>query len=464
MYNDFYQEEELMSSLSSFEQALEHNESKYFEVHEFEYIIDHYISAQNITSSKNAIQKALIIHPKSHEIQKRLAQVKNMEGQYESAIETLNNSFVSFGTDKDLDYFLILGESFLGIGENKKARDAFSRAIELSEEEYFDIVTTVAALYQQEGYFEEVIYYLKSVENEDSSLLFDIGMSYHNLLDNKNAILYLEKFINQTPFSVDGWYYLGKSYQDSNRLEDAEDAFLNTIALDSELIIYQYDLAKVYIDQSKYLEALEVYKEILSKDKNVNHSIFLSIGDISYNLEQFDNAKKNYEIAIRLNPESAEGYYSLAQVEIENESLELAKSFIQKAISIDANKAAFFVTLGTINQLMGDVKSAEFSYLEAVNIDSNLNTAWHLLIDYYFFLDKPQESIDVAFKSLANIDEEYSIYCKIAASFFDLDDTEQAVYYLKKAINIDSDARVFFKEYYSESDQNIHVKTLLGQL
>ncbi len=188
MYNDYYQEEELMGSLSSFEEALEHNENKYFEIHEFEYIIDHYLSSGDISGSRKAIQKALLIHTKSHELQKRLAQLNNMEGFHESAIEILNTSFKSFGTDKDIDYYLILGESYLGIGKAEKAKLAFNKAIEISEDEFFDIVTAVASLYQQEGYFEEVVKHLKSIEKEDASLLFDIGLSYHNLMDYKNAI------------------------------------------------------------------------------------------------------------------------------------------------------------------------------------------------------------------------------------------------------------------------------------
>ena len=454
MFSEFYQEEELKGSLSSFEQSLEHDETKYFEVHEFEFIIDHYLSSNDIKNSKRAIQKALDIHPNNQELQKRLAQVYNIEGMFDRAIEILDNSFKSFGVAKDLDYYLIQGEAFLGIQEPLKAKNSFKRALDISGEEYFDIVTTVAALYQQEGYYEQVISLLKRIEKDDSSLLFDIGLAYYNIFDFKNAIKYFEEFIPTAPFSVDAWYYASKSHQANGSFELAEEALLNSIALDPGMIVYQYDLAKLYIDQEKYLEALELYKEILSQDKDVNHTIFLSIGDISYNLEQYDNAQKNYEIALRLNPDSSEAYHSLGQVYIEFENYEKAKKNIQRAISIDSDRADFFVSLGTVNQLQGDLLGAEFSLIEAIKLNPILETAWNLLIDFYFFSERSEMSLKTSFEAIKNIGEQSSVLCKIAASYFDLEMRDKGGDYLQKAFDQDKGSIDFFLEYYPEAEDD----------
>ena len=461
MNNDFYPEEELKDSLSNFEKAVEYNENKYFETYEFEYIIDYYLSSNDILASRNAIQKALTIHPKCHELQKRLAQLNNIEGFYEQAIHILNRSFQSFGTDKDADYYLILGESYLGIGQIDKAKHVLEKAIQLAGEEYFDIVTAVAILYQQEGYFEEVVFYLKQVEKEDPTFRLDIGISYYNLMDYELAITYLEQFIQTDSFSVDAWYYLAKSYQKNQQYTLAEEAFLNVIALDSDTILYQYNLAKIYIDQAKYIDALSVYKDILSKDKDINHSVFLSIGDVNYNINHYQNAKKNYEIALRLNPESAEAYHSLAQIEIEEEHYDIAKSYVQKAISIDAKQAPFFITLGTLNQLLGDFQAAEFSFIEAINIDSTFELAWHSLIDYYFFLEKPLRAIDVAFDAKNKITETYILDCKIAAAYFDIKNEEYGLIYLQKAFVKDAQSKSFFLEYYPEGVSDYKIMDLI---
>ena len=212
MHSEFYQEEDLKGSLSSFEQSLKHDEVKYFEVHEFEFIIDHYLSSGDIDNCRNALQKAFDIHPNSHEINKRLAQLKNLEGLFDSAIKQIENTYRAHGIEKDIDFYLILGEALLSVQKPQKAKEAFDEAIRISGDEYFDIVTTVAALYQQEGFFEQVIYHLQKIEQEDSSLLFDIALAYHNLFDFKNAIKYFKRFIPTAPFSVDVWYYIAKSY------------------------------------------------------------------------------------------------------------------------------------------------------------------------------------------------------------------------------------------------------------
>lgn len=462
MYREHFQEDELMGSLSNFEQSLERDETKYFEVHEFEFIIDHYLSSNDVSNSKKAIQKGLKIHPNNQEIQKRLAQVNNVEGFHESAIDILEHSFTAFGTAKDLDYYLILGEAYLGTQKPSKASKAFDKALELSEDERFDIVITIASLYQQEGYFEQVIQYLQSVEEEDSTLLFDIGLAFNNLLDYSNAIKYLERFLPTAPFSIDAWYYIAKAYSGNGNYDKAEDALMNTIALDPDTIVYQYELAKVYVDQEKYIDALELYKDILSLDKNVNHSIFLSIGDISYNLEQFENAQKNYEIALRLNPDSPEAFHSLGQVDIEFENYESAKSNIQKAIAIDADRPEFFISLGTVNQLKGDLIGAEFSFIEATKLNPSLDLAWSLLIDYYFFVEKPEQSLITAFQSIEKVGEDSKVLVKIAASFFDLEDHQNGLTYLEKALSLDSEAGEFFLDYYSIDKTDSTIKNLIN--
>ena len=463
MHSEYYQEDELKGSLSSFEESLKYNENRYFEIHEFEFIIDHYLSSNDISKSKKALQNALNIHPKNHELQKRLAQINNVEGLHKEAILTINNSFNSFGTQKDIDYYLILGEAYLGINELDKADVLLRKAVDISGEEFFEIVTTVAALYQQEGFFENAIQYLKKVEDEDSSLLFDIAMGYYNISAFSRAIKYFEKFIPTAPFSADAWYYISLCNKFIDKYKEAEDAILNAIAIDPNILLYQYDLAKIYIDQIKYIDALELYKEILSKDKNVNHTIFLSIGDISYNLEQYENARKNYEIALRLNPESEEAFHSLGLVEIESQDYTKAKLYIQKAIAISSSRVDFFMSLGTTNQLMGDDLGAEYAYLEAVKLAPEVEGSWSLLVDFYYLNDRPQKAIETNLQAFKEVGETSLLQAKMAAANFDLGNREEALLYLKKSLTQNKNEKEGFLEYYPEALTDNEILELLSQ-
>lgn len=463
MQNDYYQEEDLKGSLDSYEQSIKYKKYRYFEVHEFEFIIDYYISLGDVLNSKGAIQRALSIHPKNHELQKRLAQVNNIDGLFENAVGILENAFTSFGIEKDIDYYLILGEAFLGKQEYKKAKKAFDNAIKLSGEEHFEIVGAVASLYQQEGLFEDVVYYLKSIEEEDSSLLFDIAIAYHSILDYENCIVYLNRFILIVPFSVEAWYYLSKSYQASAQLVLAEDALLNAIAINPEDLSYQYNLANLLVDQFKYIDALILYKEILEQDKEVEYSIYISIGNICYNLEKYREATENYKIALRLNPESHDAYHSLGQVEIESENYGEAIEYIVKAISITEERADYYISLGTAYQLIGDHSGSEICFKKAVEINPGLQTAWNLLIDFYYFSDKPRKAIEIAFNAIKELGKTYQNFCKISAAYFDLKETTEAMYYLKEALDLSSDSSSFFIEYYPEALDNRLIMNLIKQ-
>lgn len=461
MYNDFYQEEELMASLSSFEEAIEHNEAKYFEVHEFEFIIDHYMNSNDLLNSKKAIKKALKIHPKSHELKKKLAQVYNMDRQFEKARVVLREAFDAFGASSDVDYYLILGEAYLGSEQIEKAEIAFNKALELAEDDYFDIATSIAAYFQQEEYFEETIHYLKKVVDEDSTLLFDIALAYQSLSEYNQAIIHFRKFVEFAPFSIDAWYYLSKSYQLAKEFEKAEDAMLNAIALDPEMLIYQYDLAKIYVEANAFLKALDVYKDLLAKDRDVNHTIFLSIGDICYNIEEYENAKKNYEIALRLNPESADAYHSLGQVEIVLENYDIARSFIQKSIAIDSKRADFFASLGSVFLFLGDEINSEKAFLESILLDPHYETGWHLLIDHYYYANQIEKALEMAFKALEKIVETPILNSKISAIYFDLDNEELGLMFLKKALKAEKTIFEFFLDFYQEGKENFKIMNLI---
>ena len=462
MYSEFYQENNFKGSLNDFEESLKQNESKYFEIHEFEFIIDHYIGSNDISKSKTALRNALKIHPKNHELQKRLAQINNIEGLYNEAILVINKSFQSFGTEKDIDYYLILGEAYLGIGNIEKTKNLFKKAIEISEDEYFEVVTTIASLFQQEGHNKEALHYFIKVEHEDKALLFDIALTYQNLAKHNEAISYFEKFIPTSAFSVDAWYYLSSSYRAIENFEKAEDAIQNAIAIEPEILIYQYDLAKIYIDQVKYLEALELYKEILSKDKDVNHTIFLSIGDISYNLEQYENARKNYEIALRLNPNSSESFYSLGLVEIEIQDYTKAKMYIQKAIDLNSERAEFFMSLGTVNQILNDNVNAEFLFIEAVKLASNTEDSWGMLIDFYYLNDNPAKAIETINHAEEKLGLKSLLLIKKAAANFDLGNRIKALKLLKTALSINKNESETFLEYYPEGRTDFEILNLMN--
>ena len=462
MHSEYYQDNDFKGSLNDFEESLKQNESKYFEIHEFEFIIDHYISSNNISKSKAALHNALKIHPKNHELQKRIAQINNIEGLHKAAIHTINNSFRAFGTEKDIDYYLILGEAYLGTGNLEKTKHLFEKAVDISEDEYFEVVTTVAALFQQEGHYKEALSYLTKVEHEDTALLFDIALAYQNLSKHTEAILYFQKFIPTSVFSVDAWYYISCSYRANENFKKAENAILNAIAIEPEILIYQYDLAKIYIDQVKYLEALELYKEILSKDKDVNHTIFLSIGDISYNLEQYENARKNYEIALRLNPNSSESFYSLGLVEIEVQDYSKAKIYIQKAIALNPERAEFFMSLGTVNQILNDNVNAEFLFIEAVKLASHTEDTWGMLIDFYYLNDNPEKAIETINHAEEKLGFETLLLIKKAAANFDLGERKKALDLLKAALNINKNESNTFLEYYPEGKTDPEILNLIN--
>jgi hypothetical protein len=67
----YYEEEGIFESIIRFEEMLNTNSTIYFDVYEFENIIDYYLDQHNIHNAKAAIECGLKQHPKATSIKLR---------------------------------------------------------------------------------------------------------------------------------------------------------------------------------------------------------------------------------------------------------------------------------------------------------------------------------------------------------------------------------------------------------
>ena len=354
--SEYINEEELQDSLSSFKDMLKHKTSKYFEVHEFEYILEHYIEKNDIANANLAIRYAMKIHPKSYELYKKLAQVLILSEDYEKAIRISKKALKDFGEQADLDYFLVIGEAFLKTERIGEAERAFYKALKIADDEFYNICYSIAISYEQEDKYLKAIKYFKLIEDENSNLLFDIAMAYYSLEDYKQAISYYEKHLKYYAFSLESWFYKGKSQISLLNYDDAIDSFEYVLSIDNQYTPALYELAKLWIKKNNYTNALESYNEILLIEQNPDNTFWISLGDVYFNLEQYDNARKTYLKVLKYDDESEDAYYSLSLIDIvEGEyrwaetrwwftgiSMGMSNNVPAKIHSVSIHKASFF--------------------------------------------------------------------------------------------------------------------------
>ena len=165
---------------------------------------------------------------------------------------------------ENAEVYNLLGVLNLQKGNINDAIQYVEKAVEKSPQSYF--YETLFQAYIRKGEFSKIV----SKENEiiklfpqDFSLLFNLGLAFKNLKNNKKAIYYYEKALEINPSSYNAWFNLSKVYLIEAEVKNAISALkiCTKIKPHDKETEYFYSLAlmrdKNYDKGLKYFESRE---------------------------------------------------------------------------------------------------------------------------------------------------------------------------------------------------------------
>src|SRR6266446_7242205 len=123
--------------------------------------------------------------------------------------------------------------------------------------------------------------------------------------------------------------------------------------------------ADILMARKMYREAVEVYKEG-PLDSAI---IWNKIGIAYHQMLQMDEARRNYEKALKLNPKYAEAINNLGTVYYARRSFRRAIAQYNKALKLTPNSASIYSNLGTAQFARKKYKAASESYQKALALD-----------------------------------------------------------------------------------------------
>lgn len=180
-------------------------------------------------------------------------------------------------------------------------------------------------------------------------------------------------------------------------------------------------MATMHDKNGDYNEAKSNWKQILDtfsenewnkteQDILENSEIYFNLGLTLYNLEEYDECIKNYNMVTELNPNSALAYNNLGlSLEKLGRYIESIKKY-EKALEIDPNFAPAYNNLGFSLYKLGRYKEAIEKYKKAIKIDTNFALAYNNLgfslyksRNYFSFIE-----VEEKFKKAVEIDPNFA--------------------------------------------------------
>ncbi|WGK93928.1 MULTISPECIES: tetratricopeptide repeat protein [Flavobacterium] len=439
------EEEDYNLSLSKFESMLKTNKVLFFDSEEFEEIILHYIDTGKTSLAKKALKLALEQHPKSTGL--KLVQVEMLvyEDQLDLADKMLNELYAIEPNNEEI---------YIQKANICSKRDQHEKAVELLQialkytDDYADVYNLIGMEYLFMDNLEMAKNsFIKCLEEdiEDQSALYNVVYCFEFLDQNKEAIQYLNQYIDRNPYSEIAWHQVGRLHYGLKEYEEAIRAFNYATLIDDEFMGAFMEKAKALERLKRYEEAIESYERTIELDDATSYAL-LRIGKCHERLGNTALAIKYYNETVHEDPLLDKGWIAITDFYVREKNFQKALFYVNKALAIDNQNQMYWKRYATINKQMNFFEEAEFGYRKAVEFGDYQLDTWLFWVDILQFLGEFDNAIQTLLQATEYFPEENEIEYRLAGLYFMIQDTTKAKFHLSNGLRLNSDNYILIED------------------
>ncbi len=416
----------------------------YFDIKEFNEIIDFFLEKGKINEAEDAINFGLSLHPYAFELKIKKVHILIDRNEIKIA-QKLLYKLKSLQPEEPEIYFLMAYINVI----NKDIDDAeifFKKFIKSNIDD--SILSSVAFVYEQNGFYNKSLNYLieaYKINPKNEYVLYDTAYCYEQIGNLKKSAEYYEKYLEEKPFSSNAWYNLGVINNQINRNEKAIEAYDFAIAIKPDFASAYFNKATVLANNKKYKEAIEVHKEFLKIEEN-NVKSLTYIADCYKNINEFELAFKYYKFALKKDKYYTEALYGISVVCYQNKDYKNGLDYIVKAINTNKNNSEYHYMSGLFYYQLGFYDKSEKNFLISLEIDPFPKKTWLSYSDLFLYKNN-KKIIEILNKAEKHIPDNAEINYRLAAHYFLEKKYKNANKHLEKALTIEPDSFQTFLDY-----------------
>jgi tetratricopeptide (TPR) repeat protein len=447
-YDHYFEEDSLYQAISRFEDMMKSNSTLYFDVCEFEVIIDYYLDQNNFKVAEDAVVMALNQHPNSGEIKSRLAQIHIQNGKPAKGLRLLRE--IEFVEAANADFYLLKGSALNLLGKKEEASQSFDMAIKYTIENKDDTIFNIACSYINTRRYNLAIKYLKlayEINPKNLTVIQELAVVYERLDDLKSSVEYYSKYLEIDPFNDNIWMCLGMIFSSLDDTEKSIEAYDFAIAIDPMNISALFSKANTLVNMGNNKEAISTYNDILEIEPD-NVQAYTYIGECYEKIEFYKRSIYYFTKALEFDEQFADAWYGMGiafyQQELYSESL----NYFKKARNIDPENSDFWYMLGEVYRKLENLEKSAEAYNRVIELDPNDQEAWISRAELSF---KDNDDIKGAIRILSKA-YEYNpdasvINYQLSVYYFRNRQSKLALQHFEKGLSVN-----FYEhlEYYSE--------------
>jgi len=455
-----FSEEEIGEALNRFKKSLISGRTSYFDVSEFEGIVEHLLEEGDINASEIAAKQGIQIHPNAIALHLKYAQVLLNKGKFEAALKQLK--FVENVESGNPDVYLIQGSAWLVMGEMENAKNAFRNAIKYAGNDIDEIYYHIGSAYVQSAEVRIAIeYFEKAVQQNPKNevALYELGFFCDQIGEFDKSIKYYNRYLDIDPFNYSTWFNLGITLNRAGNHEKAIEAYEYALTLNDEFHQSIFNIANAHANAGNYREAIKKYTEYLEIYPE-NDDAFCYVGECYLNLNDYTNSEWFYQKAIKQNKENDTAWFGVGLIMWVEKKYPESVIFIKKALKIDGSNSEYWLTLGKVNLDFNQVNEAIDALKNAIRLEPSNSEIWLTWVDAHVQDGEINKAIRILALAIQKNKSTILKYKMVGLNLVIKNET-RALEMLKTALNEDFTELSFLFDFYPKAAKNRKIKRLI---
>ncbi|MBQ0739518.1 tetratricopeptide repeat protein, partial [Aquimarina celericrescens] len=422
----------------------------------------HYLETGNFALAKKAVKLGLEQHPDASVLKLFKVEILIFENKLTEA-DLLLNELHELEPSND-EIYIQKANIFSKQDNHEMAINTLETALEFTAEEA-EIYSLMAMEYMfLEDYENAKLNFMRclELENDDYAALYNIIYCFDFLEQRREAIDYLNLFLDKHPYSEVAWHQVGKQYFDLKEYDKALAAFDFAIISDDYFVGAYMEKGKVLEKMGRLKEAIENYHITLELDDPTAFA-YLRIGKCYEKLKKSKLALDFYSKAVDEDPLLDKAWIAITDFYSRKLNYPKALYYINKAISIDSENVLYWKRFAKINNRLNYVEEAEKGYQKAIELGNYELETWITRCDLLINLGEFETALDTMYQAIEFYPETAEIEYRLAGLYFCLNQGDRGYYHLKNALKIDAEYSIIIEELFPEIFKRNSVKTLIDK-
>ena len=456
-----FENEEFLVLLRKYEDMRKGSRSIFFDVEEFEQIIDYYLDDFQYDEAKEAAQLGKRQHPASVEIIYKFIHIYIEQGQPKKALALLEE--IPVWEENNPERYFLKGTAFCILNRLKDAEAQFDRGLGISNENTFDALVNISIAFENVRHFELAIKYLIQAyhqQKENLSVLYDLGYFYDRLHRFDESLKYYQQYLDIDPYSDNVWYNIGIVYHKLEEFEKAVEAYDFSIVVNPDYASAYFNKASVWVNAGRFDRAIDTYKEFLEVDPESTQA-FCYMGDCFEQMNQLDDALESFKKVIELDNTDPEGWFGAGMIYHREGMYQEAITYILKAIEFDNNNLDYWINLGYANEDAGLNEEAIKCYGYVTRVDSSDLDGWTSLTGLLMKEGDYEKALGFLRNAFVHHPEKSGIKIKMAVCHLKLEEKNLAKKFLKEALETNGTLISEFGYYFPEGTRDDDIECII---